>query len=144
MPKTSKSSPMKTILIIVAALIVGIGATFGFLYWSGGQQAETAKIVMQNQVKLGQLFVEAELAPEKIIKLADGKKMDEAKALGEKTLAQIDQILELNQVVIKNSKSPQKEIEVKRQELFQVQKGLTQSLIKLLDITDFKIGRAHV
>lgn len=143
MPKKSKSSPMKTILIIVVALIVGAGATLGFFYWSGGQQAETAKTVMKSQLKMSQLFTEAELAPGQMAKLADGKKITEARELGEKTLTQLDEVMELNQIVIDNTKGPQKEIEMKRQRLFQVQKGLTQEMIKAFAITNYQSPEAQ-
>lgn len=144
MPKKSKSSSkMKVILLLVVGLVIGIGATFGLILWSGNQSAQKNKELLQNEIRMGKLFTEVEQSPAKIGQLADGKKIAEAKTLGEEMLAKINQTLELNQTIIDNTSGSRKDISLKKQEIFQIQKEIIQVMVKAVDITNFKSPEAN-
>jgi uncharacterized protein HemX len=142
-PKKSSSPKTKTGLILVIGLIVGLALAFGFVTWSRNQAVEKSQELVRNELQMGQLFIEVELSPAEIAKLADQKKIAEAIALGEEMQAKMDQVLELNQTLIDNTKGQPKELSLKKQEIFQVQKQILETMMRAVNLKDFKSAEAQ-
>ena len=144
MPKKSSSSPkIKIGFLLVIGLIVGLALAFGFVTWSRNQAAEKNQELVRNELEMGRLFTEVEPAPAEMGQLADQKKVAEAIALGEEMEAKMDQVLELNQTLIDNTKGQPKELSLKKQEIFQVQKQIMQVMITAVNLKDFKSPEAE-
>jgi len=141
--KSSSSSKTKTGLILVVGLIVGLALAFGFVTWSRNQAVEKSQELVRNELQMGQLFTEVEQSPAEIAKLADQKKISEAITLCEEMQAKMDQVLELNQTLIDNTKGQPKELSLKKQEIFQLQKQIMETMIKAVNLKDFKGAEAQ-
>ena len=144
MPKKSSSpSKKKIILILIIGLIIGIGATFSLINWSNKRTAQKNQELIQNEVQMGKLFTEIEQSPIQMGELADQNKIAEATALGEEMQVKMDQVLELNQTLIDNTKDRQKELSLKKQEIFQLQKQILETMIRAVNLKDFKGSEAQ-